>query len=263
MNSFEYFRGDVLRGFKIFLNSLSSEEPIGSDEMKASCCALCSSINNLIEYLFDEKQEIIKQRYNVDTKNKFIAHLIGEMYDFTDCKVSGQLLKLAIEVGNAYKHKKIDRKIVFVSNISQVKEGILLVWRNHEDEPYFSIDKGVFVTTNDGVLRNLELISLLSLRIITKFLVDLEVIDDAPDLNSDFRSFDLCRDEAAKTFTRTTNLCEVPQYTGDGNIPLLIQIYATSYPMSIRDKTKEDKVNFSLSVPVEVIANPYVKTPRS
>lgn len=262
MNVLEYYVGDTLRSFQVFLDSLKSTDPIGSDKMRSSCCALCSSINNLIEYLYLERKESIDSGYEVSTKNEFIRKLVAETHDLGEYKVDGSVLKLVLEAGNAYKHKAIDRYNLYISDVSQVKEAFIAIWRGDSEKPYYSIEKGVVVLDDNGFLHNLESLSLLGLEVVTLLLQDLNVIDSTPDLRKDYREFDLTRSEADKTFIRNRDICEIPQYTGDGKPLLLIQVFDERMPLKIRDKKPEDRVSLKVTVPVRVVKNPYVNSPR-
>lgn len=266
MQTFEYYTGDTLRCFHIFMETLKSSDPIGSESIKASCFSLCSSINNLLEYLYIERKDAIQGEFGVSSKNEFIRNLTKETYDFIEYKVAGSVLKLVIDVGNASKHKELDRNSPIITDISQVKECLLLLVFEDADGQYLAVDRGVSVQVDLHSLQNLEAFAVLSLEVVTTLLVRFGVIDKAPEIKERYRSFFYTREMAARTFTRSSDIVVIPQYSQtwqSNDPPILIQIFDALYPLKIRNKLKDDAVNFSLSVPIRVAKNPLLNRSRS
>lgn len=263
MKTFEFFRGDTLRCFNIFIDSLKSTAPIGSESMRASCGSLCSSLNSLLDYLYQEKRQVINKKFSVNCKKDFLKKICEKTYNFIEYKAHGSNLKLVIDIGNAFKHMEIDRHKPYISNINQVKECFIAVLYKEDDDFYIAVDKGVLAHYGQDKLVNLEVTTILSLEIVIRLIIELGIIDEAPNLKPSYRNFDYSEKEANQTLERTEHLCVFPQYSESTDTPLLIQIFDKSYPMNMRDKQKKDgAMGFKLKVPVKVEHNPLLKKPR-
>jgi hypothetical protein len=262
LETFEYYRGNTLRNFKVFMDCLKSKEPVGSDSMRGSCGSFCSSINDLLEYLYNDKKEVIDKRYSVNTKNKFIEVLSSKTFDFKTHKVDGSLVKLTLDVGNAHKHKVITHRKPLIRDIAQVKESLILISYEDSEGVYYAIEKGVIVEFENKTSINLEVYSILCFEVVIELLIEFNIIDAVPSLSKEYRSFAYTREEAGSTFQRDTDICALPQYGKGESPPMYVQVFDISYPMNIRDRRDSDKINFSISVPVKVFENPMLTKPR-
>tara|TARA_R110001583_G_scaffold148245_1_gene300192 strand:+ start:951 stop:1739 length:789 start_codon:yes stop_codon:yes gene_type:complete len=258
--------------FYEFQELLISNDPIGKEKYKAKCSLVALNFNHTLEYLISEKElemctlldlEIKKGARHPSNKNQVLQKFFSFSFKYLGMTVPGDILKILFDVGDVSKHGKINRKSRRLSSYSQVEECLLVLLNNSQKVEYYSIHCGVMVTGDDGKQYNLEKIVNLGIGMLTKLLYDLGVIEGEPEIWGKCRSFDLTPEEADKTFTRTSNICELLQFGNGGAPTMLKQVFDPKSPQSIRFPKRGDSFNFSFSVPIEVVSNPFLKKARS
>lgn len=271
MHTLNYFVTHTYQNYQEFQEIIKSDQPVGMDLIKAKSATFAVSFNHTLEHLINEKESDIcrlckfyptKTSQSPTIKNQILRRLFITTFKYMGMEVSGSMVKILYDVGDVSKHGTITRKFREISSYSQVEECLLLVLNQSIKPNFYSIHKGIQVKCDNGKIYNLEKVINICMGILSTLLYDLQILDSVPDIWSECRSFDLTPAEADRTFCISRNIVEVPQYGDKGSPAMLKQVYDSNVPQSIRFPKKDEPFNINITVPVEVVATPYLKKPR-